>query len=332
MKYIFTVYKYKSFSKAAEALYMTQPALSIAVQKVEKRLGMPLFDRTCKPLKLTEAGALYIQKIQQIRNLEYELEQQLNDLSNLHTGSLRVGGSHYFNSYVLPPILTEFVQKYPGIHLELVEAGSDELLRMLYDQAIDLTFNCTLRPTDSFLRIPCFTDTILLSVPAHLPVNQRLSSCALTADDILNKKYKRSDVPSVSLADFSDTPFILLTPGNNLYERSRILFEEGGITPNVCLEVSQLVTAWHLSLSGMGASLISDLLVTERSHSILFYKVDSPLCTRTFDLTMSDRHYVSSAMSAFGNLFRSWYRLHSPEQHSDSSSGPVFPEYWRNKQ
>ena len=56
MKYIYTVYKHASFSKAASALFMTQPALSLAVQRVEAKVGMPLFDRTCKPLKLTAAG------------------------------------------------------------------------------------------------------------------------------------------------------------------------------------------------------------------------------------------------------------------------------------
>ena len=81
MKYIYTVYQKGSFSKAAEALFMTQPALSISIQKVENEIGMPLFNRDKKPLELTEAGQLYIEKIRQIMHLENELSQQLNDLS-----------------------------------------------------------------------------------------------------------------------------------------------------------------------------------------------------------------------------------------------------------
>ena len=98
MKYIYTVYQKGSFSKAAESLYMTQPALSISIQKVETEIGMPLFNRDKKPLELTEAGKLYIEKIRQIMHLENELAQQLGDLTSLKTGKLRVGGSHYFNS------------------------------------------------------------------------------------------------------------------------------------------------------------------------------------------------------------------------------------------
>lgn len=315
MKYIYTVHKYKSFSKAAEALFITQPALSIAVQKVEKRLGMPLFDRTCKPVRLTAAGMLYIKKIRQIQDLENELEQQINDLSDLNTGNLRIGGSHYFNSYVLPPVLTEFVEKYPGISLELVEAGSSDLLRMLHDHTIDLTFNCAVKPDDTFRRTPCFVDTILLCVPSRFSINKKLASYALTSEDVMEKKHEDFSCPAVSLTDFSQVPFILLTPGNNLYTRSRILFDECGVSPRICLQVPQLVTAWHLSCAGMGASLISDVLVRQNNPDVLFYKLSSPVCIRVFDLTMSDRHYVSKAMSAFGALFNKWYGLNISERH-----------------
>ena len=80
MKYIYTVYQCGSFSKAAEKLFLTQPALSISVQKAEHEVGMPLFNRDKKPLELTEAGMIYIQKIEQIQHLEQELAMQLNEL------------------------------------------------------------------------------------------------------------------------------------------------------------------------------------------------------------------------------------------------------------
>ena len=114
MKYIYTVYQKGSFSKAAESLYMTQPALSISIQKVETEIGMPLFNRDKKPLELTEAGKLYIEKIRQIMHLENELAQQLGDLTSLKTGNLRVGGSHYFNSYILPPVIADFKKNGPA--------------------------------------------------------------------------------------------------------------------------------------------------------------------------------------------------------------------------
>jgi len=310
MKYVYEVYKHGSFSKAAKSLFITQPALSISIQKVEKTIGMPLFDRSKKPLRLTEAGTLYIQKFQQIQHMERELAQQLNDLSELNTGSLRIGGSHYFNSYVLPKILTEYKKEHPGIQLELLEAGANELLNLLADHEIDITFNCMIKPKDSFCRIPGFIDTILISVPKNMKINEQLSEYALSAKDIIAQKHQAFSTPSVPLNPFSDTPFILLTPGNNLYNRSNTFFSDAQITPNVCFQVSQLVTAYHLSRFGMGATFISDLLVSSEHDSVWFYKITSPHSIRVFDLVMSDDSYTSNSMKEFVRIFQAHYGLH----------------------
>ena len=216
MKYIYTVYQKGSFSKAARALYMTQPALSIAVQRVEREIGMPLFRRDHQPLELTEAGKVYIAKIQEIQFLEHQLEQQLGDLSQLKTGCLRIGGTHYFNSYVLPPVLAEYQRHWPGIQVELTEAGSGELISLLKENLIDLTFNCTPDPRDSCHRIPAFRDQVLIAVPVDFPVSGSLSACPMTAEDILNGIHRTEAVPAVSAADLAEIPFLLLTSGNNL--------------------------------------------------------------------------------------------------------------------
>lgn len=307
MKYIYTVYKNGSFSKAAQELYMTQPALSISVQKVEHEIGMPIFNRDRQPLELTEAGKLYIEKIEQIRHLEDELSKQLGDLSNLQTGSLCIGGSHYFNSYILPPVLADYRRKWPGIHLDLVEAGSYELLTMLKENQIELTFNCTPSPMDKFRRTPGFKDTILLAVPGFFPVNGLLKQAALSAKDILARTYENPGCPAVTLKSFSQTPFVLLTPGNNLFSRCSTWFTEAEITPVISMQVSQLVTAYHLSRSGIGATFISNWMVTGNHPEMVYYKIDSPLSIRIFDIVTSGKNYLSNAQKAFIHLFKAYY-------------------------
>lgn len=309
MKYVYALYKYGSFSKAADSLFITQPALSIAIQKIEKNIGMQLFDRSKKPLKLTEAGDIYIKKFKQLQHIENDLSKQLNDLSELNTGSLRIGGSHYFNSYVLPSILTEYKRLHPGIHLELLEASSHDLMELLAEHEIDITFNCMANPNDSFHRIPSFIDTILISVPKNMPINETLAEYALNAKDIIAKKHQEFSTPSISLKPLAKTPFILLTPGNNLYSRSKSFFEDADIVPEVCLEVTQLVTAYHLSRSGMGATFISDLLVNAEHDNVLYYKIDSPLSIRVFDLVMSNDSYISNTMKEFVRILQNHYGL-----------------------
>lgn len=90
--YIYTVYEEGSFSKAADKLFMTQPALSISVQKIEQSIGMPLFDRSRRPLQLTDAGEIYIDTIKKMMQLEKEQQQRINDIRSLTTGSIRLGG------------------------------------------------------------------------------------------------------------------------------------------------------------------------------------------------------------------------------------------------
>lgn len=307
MKYIYMVYKYGSFSKAAQALYITQPALSISVQKVEAEIGMPLFIRDRKPLGLTEAGKVYIEKIRQFQFLEDELSQQLNDLSQLKTGRLRVGGSHYFNSYILPPVLADYKKKWPGIQLELTEASSFELISMLKENEIDLTFNCTPQPRDNLRRIPGFEDRILLAVPKSYPVCQKLSAYSMTAADIMQKKHQSPSAPAVTLEEFGAAPFILLTPGNNLYSRCLAMFEESSVMPEVCMQVSQLVTAYHLSCAGIGATFISDWMVVCDQPEMLYFKVNSPQAVRVFDIVTSGKNYLSNAQKAFILMFKDHY-------------------------
>ena len=95
MEYIYEVYKEKSFSKAAAALFISQPSLSANVKRVENRIGYPIFDRSTKPLQLTEVGKHYIQAVEKVMDIENNLENYLLDLGNLKTGTLNVGGSNF---------------------------------------------------------------------------------------------------------------------------------------------------------------------------------------------------------------------------------------------
>ena len=307
MQYIYQVYQSGSFSKAAQALYLTQPALSIAIQKVEAEIGMPLFIRDKKPLELTDAGKVYIEKVKQIMHLEAELSRELSDLSNLNTGNLVLGGTHYLNSYILPPVLTTFQKQYPGVHLELVEASSNELIEMLRESKIDLTFNCIPTPKDGFRRTPIFKDNVLIAVPASYPVNQVLKDSALTAKDILFRRNMREECPSVTLEFFANTPFVLLTKGNNLHSRSVAMFEDAKIDPIVRLQVSQLVTAYHLVCSGLGAAFISDWMVLYDHDDMRYYKIAHPLAVRQFDVVSSSRNYLSKPQKAFIESISSYY-------------------------
>lgn len=299
MTYIYTVYKEGSFSKAAAKLFMTQPALSISIQKVEQSIGMPIFDRSRKPLKLTDAGEIYIDTINRMMLLEQEQQQRLSDIQNLVTGTIRLGGSHYLNAYILPTVLAGFSREYPGVKLEVIEEGSFELSAMLADRKLDLTFSCNPTFMKDFERYEVFEDHILLAVPAEHKINENFTDYALTADDILNNRHLQKICPAVSLSAFSELEFILLTKGNNLYDRANDMFQEAGFEPKIKLTISQLVTAYRLAAANMAATFVSDRLIRTRENSLVFYKLNSAHTTRMFYILLPNREYTSRAVKMF---------------------------------
>ena len=131
LNYVYAVYQEGSFTRAAEKLYISQPSLSAMVKKAEQALGAVIFDRGTNPLELTEAGRAYIQYIERVRQCEEELNEKLWDIQHLTKGRVRLGGSNYVLSGIVPLILERILPQYPGIEIELVEEKSFTLEKML---------------------------------------------------------------------------------------------------------------------------------------------------------------------------------------------------------
>ena len=198
MEYIYEVYREKNFTRAAEKLFITQPALSMAIQKAEERIGMPIFDRSTRPLSLTDAGKAYMEYIESARLLDAEFAQQIQDIKALDTGRIAIGGSHYLNAYILPPILAGFMEQYPNVEIVLREASSAELVEKLKRQEIDLTFHCSPEFIQDSPRYPAFQDTVLLAVPAEMdPLADK--QFFLSSEQVREGRHLAGDSPEIFL-------------------------------------------------------------------------------------------------------------------------------------
>ena len=125
----------------------------------------------------------------------------------------------------------------------------------------------------------------------------------LSAGQVREGRHLEADCPSVPLAQLKSLPFILLTKGNNLYERSVRMFEEAGFEPSTKMKLSQLVTAFHLADAGIGATFVSDRLPLSAMRGLNYYKIDSSLTTRQFYILLPKRKYVSTAVRKFIDFF-----------------------------
>lgn len=308
MLYIYTIYKEGSFSQAANKLFLSQSALSMAVQRVEEALGDTVFDRSKRPLRLTPVGEIYVQKYYEILQIEKELEEQIKDLSNLKGGSLKIGGTQYIFSYILAPILLQYTTRYPDIKLELVESGANRLDNMLLDGSIDICLKCeeVTKPLVSLDH--AFSDTLFLAMPKSYVKQFNLPDTWLTRDIISSDTFCIDNHPALPPEYWSRIPLLMLTSGNNLHIRLLELYRQNNATPNIILEMQQLVTAYNLAISGLGATLTTEFIIKKNTGSDgICYRLDSPLVYRHFNFIMNKKGYISKAAQKFMDMTKEYY-------------------------
>lgn len=304
MDYIYEVYKTRSFSRAAKNLFVSQPALSATVKRTEQRIGYPIFDRSTKPLGITECGEHYIRAIEKIMATEKDFENYVNDLGELKTGRLILGGSNLFSSLILPPLIGRFGQHYPNIKVELMEESTAKLAEFVQSGTIDLVLdNCPV-DSDIFDHAVLFQEHLLLAVPKSFPVNRELESLQIPVTEIQSGGYLNCSIPAVPLRCFTEFPFILLKQENDTREQAMRICQEQNFSPHVILELDQQMTSYNITSSGMGISFISDTLISRvpAHENIIYYKLKEEDIGRDVSFYWKKGRYMSLAMKKFLEL------------------------------
>ena len=300
-KYVYEVYKERSFTKAAQNLYISQPSLSARIKKIEEIIGEPLFDRSTTPLQLTEVGKVYIEAAEEITQIEQRVENYINDLAGLKTGNLAVGASTLFAAYVVPSLITQFNQKFPDVHIQLIEGNTAELEDMLGSNALDFVIDNYHYDSILYNKELYCEENILLAVPKHFAVNEELGMYQLSYKNIKNKNYLNQKYPAVPLGRFADLPFIMLTQGNDTRTRGDRLCRNVGFKPNIVLEFNQQSTAYMASSTQLGATFISDILVSQLPtfENLVYYKLDGEEAKRKVFFYYKTHKYKTRVMEEF---------------------------------
>ncbi len=298
--YIITIYEEGSFSKASKRLYISQPSLSATVKRIEDKISVPLFDRSTSPISLTEAGKEYIRYALEIKEKEQNFEKYIADCTNTIKGTVRIGGSSLFSSFMIPFMISEFNISYPHVNFEIVEDSTKNLIDKLSLGMLDIIIDNAIINNVMISSTVYKTETLLLAVPRDFPVNDKLKDFRLTAKDIKAKKHL-SDKYSVSLKHFSDCAFILLNTENDTGRRANMLFKKYGFDPKVTFFLDQQVTAYNISCTGMGISFVSDTLIKhiETEPKLYYYKLFDEEITRKIYFYRKNNHYLSMACQKF---------------------------------
>ncbi len=306
--YIYEIYKEKSFSLAAKKVFLSQPALSTMVKKLEKELGVKLFERSTSSISLTEAGEIYIASIEKIRSIKKSMQEELNDVYSLKTGRLVVSGENFVSSFIMPKIIMNFSNIYSGIKVELVESNSPDLRQLLLTDAIDLLvahdFDQKLYSCQ-----PLFDEMVLLAVPIDFEINKDLANVALSLEDIKSGKHNKKDCSSVDLAMFKEQEFLILKKGNDMHRRAQMLCKESGFVPKSRIYLDQLITSYNMACAGMGIAFTTDILVSNASGGgCVYYKIKGDDVTRRMYIGFKRNRYLSKACQAFIEVAKNTYK------------------------
>ena len=301
--YLNEVYKEKNFSQAAKKLYLSQPSLSLTIKKFEQEIGIQIFDRSTTPIQLTEAGKIYMDGVQQILAIKNNLDAFVDDYNALKTGHLILGAPQMFASYLLPTLISQFLNRFPDIKISLEEAGFLTLHEMMMDGEIDLLVSVGHHPLDEALFKTCvlLEEHVLLAVPMSDPINDRLKSYSFSKEDIRNDLHISSDRPIVPLHHFQNHRFLILKKGYDLHFRMMRLFHNSGFEPHVLMTLNQLMTIHNMIDQQVGVSFVTDTIVKLGSAgtNVVYYKVDDSQNTRQINLTHKLNRYVSKPMREF---------------------------------
>ncbi len=302
LSYVYEVYKEKSFSKAAEKIYISQPALSAMIKKVENKVGLPLFDRSTNPIRLTECGEQYIKAAEQIMGLEEEFANYVGNLQELSTGRLAIGAPFFFSSFILPKYISQFQSRYPKVQVSLFEGHSSLIEEKLFAGDLDIVMDNYMLDEKTFIKEPVMEEHLMLMVPRSFASTANVREFELNAEDVRNDRHLSPECPPVPLKNFAGDPFVVLRSHNDLRKRADGIFANAGIKPNYLLKLNQQLTAFHLAETGMGATFVSDTLlknVHAMAEEMCIYKIGDPLATRNNYLYYRKSRYITPSMKKF---------------------------------
>lgn len=186
LEYIVAVDTYRSFGIAAEKCFITQPTMSMQVQKLEDDLGVKLFDRSRQPVIPTEIGAEILEQARIILKESYKVKELISNRKSGVEGELRIGIIPTMAPYLMPKVISAFLEKYPDVQLVIWEYMTEQIIRELKNGLLDCGILSTPLEDKSLLETPLFYESFVayLSKSSPLISKKNLSAIDINLEDL----------------------------------------------------------------------------------------------------------------------------------------------------
>ena len=263
LKYVLAVAEYQNFTKAAAHVFVTQPTLSMQIQKLEEELSIIIFDRSKKPIELTEIGEKIVNQARNIVNESERMQDVVDQEKGFIGGDFRLGIIPTIMPTLLPMFLKNFINKYPKVHLKIEELTTAEIIIKLNDGHLDAAIAATPLVQDKIKERVLYFEPFV----GYVPKNHRLHS---------KKQLDRSDL------DIND---ILLLEDGHCFRNGVInickSLKNNAATDSFQVESGSFETLIKLSNEGFGMTLLPylntlDIPKEEQKKYLRYFNIPSP--------------------------------------------------------
>lgn len=276
LEYFYMASRLRNITRAAQRLHVSQPNITVAIQKLESELGVQLLDRSQKLLTLTPEGTVFLSRIEVALENIRDAVRELDDYKNLQKGAVKIGIPPIVGAYLFPKIFSHFAQQHPSLELSIVEDGSLAIRRALENGELDLGMVIT------------------------TGIGNLLSTQSISKEEIvvcLPKDHLLASRETIALEELAGEALIMLKEGS--YHRHVLMteFEKLAIVPNIILSSNQVETIKGLVARRVGVSFLPRVML-EDSDSLVGVSLESALYI-DIGLAWKKDRYISRAGRAF---------------------------------
>jgi DNA-binding transcriptional LysR family regulator len=296
-----------SFKRAADSLYVSQPAVSLQVQNLERQLDVPLFDRGGRRAQLTEAGHLLLSYGDRILTLCEETCRAIEDLQNLHGGTLIVGASQTTGTYLLPRMIGKFRQSYPDVAVQLHVHSTRRTAWSVANGQIDLAIIGGEVPPelqDSLKILPYAEDELALI----LPVSHHLAR-----------------TPSIQKDDLYKLQFIALDSQSTIRKVIDQVLSRSGIETRrlkIEMELNSIEAIKNAVQAGLGAAFVSVSAIEKELQMGILHRtsIEDLVVRRVLSVIVNPNRYRSKAAQAFMDNILPQFSTYQPQEDTVEAS------------
>ncbi|MCY8452094.1 LysR family transcriptional regulator [Bacillus spizizenii] len=277
LEYFQTLARIQHVTKAAETLSITQPALSRSIVRLENHLGVPLFDRQGRSIKLNKYGERFLKRVDSMIQEYTEGKEEIQSLLKPDQGEVSLGFLHTLGTTIVPNLIGTFKDRYPNVHFQLNQSHSNLLLDKLKSGELDLCLLASFPAESNIMWKPLWQEELFL----FLPKNHVLAA--------------REDI---TLNEIANEPFVLMKKGFALRVTIDHLFEQVNITPSIVFEGEEAATIAGFVAAGLGVSILPDFKGLDQTN-IAKVRISWPRFERTVGLSWIEGKYLSPVTENF---------------------------------